>query len=86
MKDETKGKIYVAFNTSHLPVVIGLLECSGFRWELVVDTGKEAPYDFLIDGLPDCVVTVYQFSHFLNSNLYPMLSYSSIILVLRPDV
>jgi isoamylase len=85
-KDETKGKIYVAFNTSHLPVVIGLLECSGFRWELVVDTGKEEPYDFLIDGLPDCVVTVYQFSHFLNSNLYPMLSYSSIILVLRPDV
>lgn len=85
-KDETKGEIYVAFNTSHLPVVVGLLERSGFRWEPVVDTGKEAPYDFLTDGLPDRAVTVYQFSHFLNSNLYPMLSYSSIILVLRPDV
>ncbi|AQK51280.1 Sugary1 [Zea mays] len=86
MKDETKGEIYVAFNTSHLPVVVGLPERSGFRWEPVVDTGKEAPYDFLTDGLPDRAVTVYQFSHFLNSNLYPMLSYSSIILVLRPDV
>ncbi|PWZ20070.1 Isoamylase 1, chloroplastic [Zea mays] len=86
MKDKTKGKIYVAFNTSHLPVVVGLLERSGFRWEPVVDTGKEAPYDFLTDVLPDRAVTVYQFSHFLNSNLYPMLSYSSIILVLRPDV
>ncbi|AQK58188.1 Isoamylase 1 chloroplastic [Zea mays] len=86
MKDETKGEIYVAFNTSHLLVVVGLPECSGFRWEPVVDTGKEAPYDFLTDGLPDRAVTVYQFSHFLNSNLYPMLSYSSIIIVLRPDV
>ncbi|CAD6264731.1 unnamed protein product [Miscanthus lutarioriparius] len=86
MKDETKGEIYVAFNTSHLPVVVGLPERPGFRWEPVVDTGKEAPYDFLTDGMPDRAVTIYQFSHFLNSNLYPMLSYSSIILVLRPDV
>jgi len=86
MKDETKGEIYVAFNTSHLPVVVGLPPRPGFRWEPVVDTGKAAPYDFLTDDLPDRALTVNQFSHFLNSNLYPMLSYSSIILVLRPDV
>jgi isoamylase len=85
-KDETKGEIYVAFNTSHLSMVVGLPERSGFRWEPVVDTDKEAPYDFLTDGLPDRTITVYQFSHFLNSNLYHMLNYSSIILVLRPDV
>jgi len=86
MKDETKGEIYVAFNTSHLPVVVGLPPRPGFRWEPVVDTGKAAPYDFLTDDLLDRALTVNQFSHFLNSNLYPMLSYSSIILVLHPDV
>nr|CAB3483492.1 unnamed protein product [Digitaria exilis] len=86
MKDETKGEIYVAFNTSHLPVVVGLPERPGFRWEPVVDTGKAAPYDFLTDDLPDRALTIKQFSHFLNSNLYPMLSYSSIILVLHPDI
>jgi len=85
-KDETKGEIYVAFNTSHLPVVVGLPPHPGFRWEPVVDTDKAAPYDFLTDDLLDRALTVNQFSHFLNSNLYPMLSYSSIILVLRPDV
>jgi len=36
-KDETKGEIYVAFNTSHLPVVVGLPPRPGFRWEPVVD-------------------------------------------------
>ncbi|GJN03996.1 hypothetical protein PR202_ga21501 [Eleusine coracana subsp. coracana] len=86
MKDETKGEIYVAFNTSHLPVVVGLPERPGYRWEPVVDTGKPAPYDFLTDDLPDRMLTIHQFSHFLTSNLYPMLSYSSIILVSRPDV
>ncbi|CAO2162756.1 unnamed protein product [Urochloa humidicola] len=86
MKDETKGEIYVAFNTSHLPVVVGLPERPGFRWEPVVDTGKAAPYDFLTNDLRDRAVSINQFSHFLNSNVYPMLSYSSIILVLHPDV
>jgi isoamylase len=85
-KDENKGEIYVAFNTSHLPGVIGLPDRPGYRWEPVVDTGKPAPYDFLTDDLPKGALTVHQFSHFLTSNLYPMLSYSSIILVLSPDV
>jgi isoamylase len=85
-KDETKGEIYVAFNTSHLPAVVELPERIGHRWEPVVDTAKPAPYDFLTDDLPDRASIVYQFSHFLNSNLYPMLSYSSIILVSCPDV
>nr|AAL31015.1 isoamylase precursor [Triticum aestivum] len=86
MKDERQGEIYVAFNTSHLPAVVELPERAGRRWEPVVDTGKPAPYDFLTDDLPDRALTIHQFSHFLYSNLYPMLSYSSVILVLRPDV
>uniref|UniRef100_A0A0E0AXS9 isoamylase n=1 Tax=Oryza glumipatula TaxID=40148 RepID=A0A0E0AXS9_9ORYZ len=85
MKDETKGEIYVAFNASHLPAVVGLPERPGYRWEPLVDTGKPAPYDFLTDDLPDRAHAVHLFSHFLNSNLYPMLSYSSIILELQPD-
>ena len=76
----------MAFNTSHLPAVVGLPERTGYLWEPVVDTGKAAPYDFLTDDLPDRDLTIHQFSHFLNSNLYPMLSYSSVILVSRPDV
>uniref|UniRef100_A0A0E0LWZ8 Glycosyl hydrolase family 13 catalytic domain-containing protein n=1 Tax=Oryza punctata TaxID=4537 RepID=A0A0E0LWZ8_ORYPU len=85
MKDETKGEIYVAFNASHLPTVVGLPERPGYRWEPLVDTGKPAPYDFLTDDLPDRAHAVHLYSHFLNSNLYPMLSYSSIILELQPD-
>lgn len=86
MKDETKGEIYVAFNASHLPTVVALPERTGCRWEPVVDTGKPAPYDFLTDDLPHRAFSIHQFSHFLSSSLYPMLSYSSIILVSRPDV
>ncbi|CAA6671175.1 unnamed protein product [Spirodela intermedia] len=72
LRDSVKGEIYVAFNASHLPVTVALPERPGQRWEPLVDTGKAAPYDFL-------------FAHFLDANLYPMLSYSSVILLLHPD-
>ncbi|KAJ8770189.1 hypothetical protein K2173_011524 [Erythroxylum novogranatense] len=57
----------------------------GYRWEPVVDTGKTAPFDFLSDDLPDREIAVKQYAHFLDANLYPMLSYSSIILLSSPD-
>ncbi|KAJ4734304.1 Glycogen debranching enzyme [Rhynchospora pubera] len=85
MNDEVKGEIYVAFNTSHLPVVVTLPDRPGYRWDPLVDTSKPAPFDFLSEDLPDRVTAVRQFANFLDSNLYPMLSYSSVILVLRPE-
>jgi isoamylase len=82
---ETKGEIYVAFNTSHLPVIVTLPDRPGYRWDPLVDTSKPAPYDFLCEDLADRATAIRQFENFVNSNLYPMLSYSSIILVLRPE-
>ncbi|XP_075674208.1 isoamylase 1, chloroplastic [Castanea sativa] len=83
--DSVKGEIYVAFNASHLPVVITLPEHPGFRWEPLVDTSKPTPYDFLSIDLPGRDIAYDQYAHFLDANLYPMLSYSSIILILSPE-
>lgn len=83
--DAVKGEIYIAFNTSHLPVTITLPERPGHRWEPLVDTSKKTPYDFLTDDLPEKATAIKQYSHFLDANMYPMLSYSSIILLLAPD-
>lgn len=83
--DSHKGEFYVAFNASHQPVVVALPERRGHRWEPLVDTSKAAPYDFLSEDLPDKAIAVEQYANFLNANLYPMLSYSSIVLLLRPD-
>ncbi|XP_031253585.1 isoamylase 1, chloroplastic isoform X2 [Pistacia vera] len=83
--DSVKGEIYVAFNTSHLAVIVALPERSGYRWEPLVDTSKSAPFDFLSTDLPERETAIKQYSHFLDANLYPMLSYSSIILLLSPD-
>ncbi|KAK1275666.1 hypothetical protein QJS04_geneDACA004141 [Acorus gramineus] len=85
MIDSGKGEIYVAFNASHLPVTVTLPERTGYRWEPLVDTGKPVPFDFLSDDLPERALAIKQYSHFVEGNLYPMLSYSSIILLLSPE-
>ena len=84
-RDSVKGEMYVGFNTSHLPVTVTLPERPGYRWEPLVDTSKPAPYDFLTNDLPERDIAIRQYSQFLDANLYPMLSYSSIILLLTPD-
>ncbi|CAN6452621.1 unnamed protein product [Victoria cruziana] len=84
--DKQKKEIYVAFNTSHLPVTVSLPDRPGHRWEPLVDTSKPAPYDFLSEDLPDREVAIQQYSSFIDNNIYPMLSYSSIILLLVSDV
>ncbi|KAE8675005.1 Isoamylase 1 [Hibiscus syriacus] len=83
--DSVKGEIYVAFNTSHLPVTITLPERPGYRWEPLVDTSKPTPFDFLSKEVPGRDIAIKQYAQFLDANLYPMLSYSSIILLLSPD-
>lgn len=83
--DSVKGEIYIAFNASHLPVTVTLPERPGYQWEPLVDTGKIPPFDFLTSDLPERDVAIQQYAHFLGANLYPMLSYSSIILLLSPE-
>ncbi|CAK7345556.1 unnamed protein product [Dovyalis caffra] len=85
LTDSVKGEIYIAFSTSHLPVTVTLPERPGYRWEPLVDTGKPAPFDFLSSDIPERDMAIKQYSHFLEANLYPMLSYSAIILLLSPD-
>lgn len=83
--DSVKGELYVAFNASHLPVTVTLPERPGYMWEPFVDTAKPAPFDILSSDLPEKEIAIGQYAHFLDANLYPMLSYSSIILLLSPD-
>lgn len=83
--DSIKREIYVAFNASHLPVTVALPERPGYRWEPLVDTSKPAPFDFLSGDLPERDIAAKQYGNFLDTNLYPMLSYSSIVLTLSPD-
>ncbi|XP_058732184.1 isoamylase 1, chloroplastic isoform X4 [Vicia villosa] len=84
--DSVKGEIYIAFNTSHLPFTVTLPERPGYRWEPLIDTSKSTPYDFLTPDLPGRDIAIQQYAHFLDANMYPMLSYSSIILLRTPDV
>nr|BAP91163.1 isoamylase1-type starch debranching enzyme [Amaranthus cruentus] len=86
LRDLVKGEIYIAFNTSHLPVTVTLPDRPGYRWELLVDTSKPAPFDFMSDDVPERETATKQFQHFLDANLYPMLSYSSVIMLLKPEI
>ncbi|KAG0482513.1 hypothetical protein HPP92_010597 [Vanilla planifolia] len=81
--DSLKGEMYVAFNASYLPVIVTLPDRPGFRWEPLVDTAKATPYDFLSDDVNNRKAATQQVAHFLDSNLYPMLGYSSIIMLLH---
>lgn len=83
--DAVKRELYIAFNASHVAVTVALPERPGYRWVPLVDTGKPAPFDFLTDDLPHKQTAITQYAHFLDDNLYPLLSYSSIILSLSPD-
>ncbi|KNA14483.1 hypothetical protein SOVF_107160 isoform B [Spinacia oleracea] len=86
LKDLVKGEMYVAFNTSHLPANVTLPDRPGYQWEPLVDTSKPTPFDFFSDDVPQRERAIQQYRHFLEANFYPMLSYSSIILLLKPDV
>ncbi|KNA19476.1 hypothetical protein SOVF_061290 [Spinacia oleracea] len=86
LKDLVKGEMYVAFNTSHLPANVTLPNRPGYQWEPLVDTSKPTPFDFFSDDVPQRERAIQQYRHFLEANFYPMLSYSSIILLLKPDV
>lgn len=83
--DRQMRELYIAFNASHLPVMVTLPDRTGAKWYPLIDTSKPSPYDFLTEDVPHIDVVLAQTSNFLNSNLYPMISYSSIVLVLKDE-
>eukprot|EP00884_Botryococcus_braunii_P015679 jgi/Botrbrau1/2795/Bobra.0125s0007.1 len=80
----TGGGLYVAFNTSHLPTVLELPQWPGRLWQIVIDTGKVSPYDFLVPGAtlsPDEVAALrHQMSMWTSGGLYPLLPWSMCLL------
>ncbi|CAM6086686.1 unnamed protein product [Calypogeia fissa] len=82
LADSQSKELYVAFNASHLSVVVSLPERPGYKWFPLVDTSKVTPYDFLSDEVPNRETALAQYAHFLNSFQYPMLSYSSVLFLL----
>lgn len=47
LHDGQGGGLFVAFNTSHLPVSLTLPKWGGRVWEPLADTSRMAPFDFL---------------------------------------
>lgn len=83
--DDVRKELYIAFNGNHMAAMVTLPERQGFKWQPLIDTSKASPYDFLSEDVSNRATAIAQYRHFLNSNIYPMLSYSSIILELVPE-
>ena len=78
-RDDEQGEFFVAFNASHT-VAVATLPDLGCRWDLVADTAKPAPYDFITPDLPQLETAMAQTNPFLLNSVYPLLPYSSVIL------
>lgn len=78
------GGMYMAFNSSHRPVVVDLPDWAGRRWQLVADSGKKAPYDFLVEDAAlspsDAAAARRDASVWIEAGSYPLLPYSCVIL------
>lgn len=83
------GGLYVAFNTGHLPVVVGLPKLHRHVWEPIVDTGKRAPYDILVQddllSAADIATAKASLEMWTLENKFPMLPWSCIILESIPS-
>jgi isoamylase len=78
------GGVYIAFNTSHTPLLLELPRWEGRVWQPVADTGKAAPYDILVadERLPATEVEAAQaaVAMWTTEHAYPMLPWSCIVL------
>jgi isoamylase len=76
--------VYVAWNTSHKPIMVHLPETEGKKWRPLVDSGKASPFDILIadDRLSrdDVDMALASCDMMMRQNVYTMLPWSSIIL------
>lgn len=78
------GGMYIAFNSSHRPSVVDLPEWHGRRWQLVADSGKKAPYDFLVEdevlSADAAAAARRDAAVWTEAGAYPLLPYSCVIL------
>jgi len=84
-----ENDLYVAFNTKHTAETINLPHQEGRTWEIIVDTGKVAPFDILIpdEKLSDALVrgSKAAMSMWTNQDQYPMLPWSCVVLESQPN-
>ncbi|KAK9868960.1 hypothetical protein WJX84_011185 [Apatococcus fuscideae] len=83
------GGLYIAFSTFHKPITLELPVWPGRLWQPVIDTGKPAPYDFLI---ADEVLSEASLSSAMAAgnmwtadSLYPLLPWSAAVLISVPE-
>lgn len=83
------GGYYVAFNAAHIPKVLKLPKTGGRMWRPLVDTGKQAPYDFLVadEELSQADVDRARASQamWMTDFTVPVMPYSVVILESVPD-
>lgn len=81
--------VYVAFNTSHESQMVSLPRIYGRRWIPIIDSGKVAPFDALVDDerLSQEEIKAAQAASgmWTRQNIYPMLPWSCIILESSED-
>ena len=81
--------IYIAFNSSHTARMVQLPVLEEKGWEIVVDTGVEAPFDMLLsdDALDQETATLAKSfkAPWIAQNLYPMFPHSCIVLIATPE-
>lgn len=84
-----ENDLYVAFNTKHTAETINLPHQEGRTWEIIVDTGKVAPFDILIpdEKLSDALArgSKAAMSMWTNQDQYPMLPWSCVVLESQPN-
>ncbi|CAG9463693.1 unnamed protein product [Pedinophyceae sp. YPF-701] len=84
---DVKRMFYVAFNTSHEALTVHVPEVDhDYIWEVAVDTSKPLPYDALLPDICEDVgasqveAARAQAAPWLAEGVYPMLSYSCVVL------
>eukprot|EP00798_Chlamydomonas_sp_ICE-L_P030104 gene30104-35072_t len=83
------GGLFVAFNTAHTGRLLTLPHIPGRLWQPLVDSGKQAPYDFLVvdDELSEEDVESARMSQAMwtGSSQMPMMPWSVIVMESVPE-
>lgn len=83
-KDFRKSR-FKPFVLGHLPKVVQLPAIEGQEWEAVVDTGSQPPFDIVVpdEELEESQIAAVKAlrKSYVDQNIYPMLSYSCIVLI-----
>ena len=82
--DKDSTDLYVAFNSGHAHATVEVPELQSGFWDIVVDTSKPAPFDFLESdemlSRTQLELAKSQCQCYLDDGFYPLAPYSAIIL------